>query len=751
MNNYSRNLKDGNKNKNFIDAFGGFNHRMRIGENEFYDCLNVSSRNYPLLSSRGALAGNPGELVQGNVKAICYNDEKFWMVYELNGRLYITYTTNTGSPYDLGAIAEGCEGEERRLINFGTNIVIMPDKLYFNTADTTDFGSIEKSFDNINSEDHYNWWYIVKPCDAEGKEYVADTFSSSEPQNPSDGHVWYDVGNNVIKIWTESYSMWLTPTIYHKYRIQGIGIFKEGSSVAFTRFTREEPRFNTIVVKAYHNDNPTPRTEDTVPDDNDYIVVPSSDDEKIRWDNWNDTGILYNKWRSLIAVEQLMPQMDYLCECQGRLWGCRYGSTDTYEYRQHRQSVTLNNMAVYIDFIAAANLSADESFSSVDTYWLYNSSYERITEGVSISVDTTTFGTPEHPLIEIVPGTYSGTCNVNINFKTKKTEKLNEIYASKQQDFTSWEYYQTTALDSWRASVGKSGKWTGCIDFNGEALFSKEDRIFRIFGSITSQFGYKEYSFEGVEEGAYKSMVVYNGVLYYKGRHGIYAYSGSLPQKISDAFGDIAFSNEFTQTGATSPVNITCAAAFNGFLKIYLYHEAAATLTAPASAFKGLYEYDIERGIWNRCEVKLSNLELKPIQMCASSKMLWALLIPNTQGSMYFAPLENYYSQQNTPGTGWYAETGIIGLNNPNQKAFEKITIRYKGTATIYINYDSEIDGQLKPKWTRVAAVGGGTKSQTCEINPVRCDHFRLKFSGVGEFFLYSIAITVETGSDTTY
>ena len=38
--------------RDFIDNFGGYNHNIRIGENEFYDMKNLTSTNYPVLSTR---------------------------------------------------------------------------------------------------------------------------------------------------------------------------------------------------------------------------------------------------------------------------------------------------------------------------------------------------------------------------------------------------------------------------------------------------------------------------------------------------------------------------------------------------------------------------------------------------------------------------------------------------------------------------------------------------------------------------
>ncbi len=38
--------------REMIDVFGGYNHNLRIGEGEFYDMKNLTSSDYPVLSTR---------------------------------------------------------------------------------------------------------------------------------------------------------------------------------------------------------------------------------------------------------------------------------------------------------------------------------------------------------------------------------------------------------------------------------------------------------------------------------------------------------------------------------------------------------------------------------------------------------------------------------------------------------------------------------------------------------------------------
>ena len=65
------------KSRQMADAFLGYNHNLRIGDNEFYDMKNMTSDHYPVLSprkQRGVYASptSPGGLIAKD--ALCYVD-----------------------------------------------------------------------------------------------------------------------------------------------------------------------------------------------------------------------------------------------------------------------------------------------------------------------------------------------------------------------------------------------------------------------------------------------------------------------------------------------------------------------------------------------------------------------------------------------------------------------------------------------------------------------------------------------------
>ena len=95
----------------------------------------------------------------------------------------------------------------------------------------------------------------------------------------------------------------------------------------------------------------------------------------------------------------------------------------------------------------------------------------------------------------------------------------------------------------------------------------------------------------------------------------------------------------------------------------------------------------------------------------------------------------------------WMAETGVIGTSMPDKKYVSNLVVRMSLTpdssVTFYAEYDS--DGE----WVKISSVDGTSlRSFSMPIRPQRCDHFRLRIEGVGEAKIYSIAKTIEEGSD---
>lgn len=116
------------------EQFLGYNHNPRIGSGEFYDMKNLTSDYYPVISPRKprgvyARTASPQGLIAK--EKLCYVD----------GGDFVYGDTRIAM--ELSTAPEDCPKE---LVSMGAYVIILPDKKYIDTADLTDYGSIEATF-----------------------------------------------------------------------------------------------------------------------------------------------------------------------------------------------------------------------------------------------------------------------------------------------------------------------------------------------------------------------------------------------------------------------------------------------------------------------------------------------------------------------------------------------------------------------------------------------------------------------------
>lgn len=296
----------------------------------------------------------------------------------------------------------------------------------------------------------------------------------------------------------------------------------------------------------------------------------------------------------------------------------------------------------------------------------------------------------------------------------RKGEIVNEIYACKLGDFKNWECYQGVSTDSYAASCGTDGPFTGAITHLGYPLFFKENCLHKVYGSYPANFQIQQTACRGVQKGCGKSLVIVNEVLYYMGRSGVCAYDGSLPAEISGAFGQ----ETYTDAAAGARQN-----------KYYL--------SAKDSAGRWqMLVYDAARRIWH----KEDGVQAAAFCQC--------------QGELYYIDGADGRictiggsGTRNPEKVAWMAETGEIGLGLPDKKYIGRLLLRMsmeKGSRVRgYIQYDSA------GEWKKVFDVAGSSlRTFTIPVRPRRCDHFRLRLEGEGGMKLYSMTRTIEEGSD---
>lgn len=311
-------------------------------------------------------------------------------------------------------------------------------------------------------------------------------------------------------------------------------------------------------------------------------------------------------------------------------------------------------------------------------------------------------------------------------YGTVNGKLVNEIYASALGRFDVWRKYAGVSTDSYAASVGSDGRWTGAVNYQGYPLFFKEDRMHKVYVSASGAHRIQEYTMRGVQPGGAKSLAVVNGVLFYKARDCVCAYDGSgAPTDVSEKLN----LDSLSRPGSTTSI----AAAYRD--KYYLYLQMN---TPPGSR---LLVLDTRRGAWYR-----ENLPVGSIT--DFTEHLGSLLC--AAGGIEEIAHDNQVSELSGTEEGdvaWSCETGLIGYSTVEQKYVSRFNIRMSLARDAYmdvlVQYDS--DGV----WHNQGRIQGvGTRTFMLPVRPRRCDHFRIRLEGSGNVRIYSFAKIFEAGSD---
>ena len=263
------------------DAFLGYNHNLRIGDNEFYDMRNMTSDHYPVLAPRRkrgvyATPASAGGLIAKD--ALCYVDGTKFVMNQYS--------------VDMG-LSEG----QKQLVSMGAYVIILPDKKYFNTQNLS-HGDIEACVTT-------NGVVTFELCNVDGAKYENAKVQPDEPQSPANQALWIDTSTtpHTLKQYSASSVTWVQiATTYVKITCAGSKIgdtFKQYDAVSISGITGYglQDLNSTTTIWSCEGDS---------------IVV---------------TGILdeYTSQDTPICISRWMPSFDFLIESKNRLWGCCYG------------------------------------------------------------------------------------------------------------------------------------------------------------------------------------------------------------------------------------------------------------------------------------------------------------------------------------------------------------------------------------------------------------------------------------------
>lgn len=591
------------RSREITNAFGGINKRINCGESEFSKMQNMTADYYPVLSPRKQ---------RGIVKSLTSPvaiTEKESLVWIDDGKLYIDGEMKT--------LSEGISFNDtvpKNIVKMGSSLIIMPDKIWYDTESDTS-GHIDNLYDNSISEGAITVYGQASftLADSLGRSIVAHDAYYYENNNPVEGD--YKItsvnGRTSLSQWASSANMWTTvTTTYMQISATGIGKgFEVGDGVKITVDVSNVTWEGAENVFVNDEGNGKRSTNTWITDRTDNgITITGIIPENVTFGN-------IPLW-----VERKAPDLEYVTECNNRLWGC--------------------------------------------------------------------------------------------------SKDGHEVYCTKLGDYRNWTCYQGISTDSWAATVGSEGKFTGAASYMGYPVFFKENSMLRITISSVGAHATNEVFCKGVQQGSSASLRLINSVLYYKSTSCVCAYQGSVPYSVSDDLGNEMFSD-------------AVAGSFRDKYYISMKDEHGSY---------SLFVYDTSKGLWHRED------STKAIGFATLGDELYILdsetkKIYSVNGTLPFGDsvLEDKVQ--------WAVVTGNIGYNSPDNKYCGRINVRisldYGSEANLLIQYDDNEQWEQKLNMSNT-----GTKTFTIPVTPRRCDHFRIMLSGVGTCKIHSITKIVEEGSD---
>ncbi|MBQ5883986.1 MAG: hypothetical protein IIW72_05595, partial [Clostridia bacterium] len=174
----------------------------------------------------------------------------------------------------------------------GAKLLVFPDKVYLNTNDLNDYGSLEAEFLTADGSE-----VTFCLCKSDGSFYNDYYSGTTPPVSPEENDLWVDtsVSPNELKQYSTYTDSWVSlSTTYIRIAYSGIGTnFNQYDSVTISGCENNELN-NTFVIWDKSND---------------YIVI---------------TGILKENFsqNTPLKIERRVPEMDFFCENGNRVWGC---------------------------------------------------------------------------------------------------------------------------------------------------------------------------------------------------------------------------------------------------------------------------------------------------------------------------------------------------------------------------------------------------------------------------------------------
>ena len=604
--------------------FAGYRHTMDAGDGDLWDMKNLSSRYAPLLSPR---------LPRRTVCRLTAPNG----LYAMEQLAWVDGGTFYYDGVARGSVSDG----HKRFASLGNRIIILPDMCYYDTK-SEEFGSLGRSVTLTAAR-------------------LKDGFYAGE--------------------FAEANTLWSSEVNFSDY-------FRTGDAVKLSGLQNEDNNRSPIIREI------------------------SEDGHELRF---------YENVFTLDYSGRVEEKKEVKAHAQ--LTGTRYMGTTVVPVVNAGGEDTLPYSIDQTTAISADAAGATEAVGKV-FYQLTDSAVEGVRSSVYYTVTEASFSGNylELTLSATRSMIYSSESNVTVAREVPEMDymcanenrlwgcKGDTIYASKPGDPFNWNVFDGIASDSWTVDAGSPGEFTACCSYAGYPVFFKRDRIYKVYGTIPSNFELVASATGGVAPGSGESLAVAGETLWYLGEAGVTAYSGAMPAAMHEAFGTDAYRN---------------AVGGSDGQKYYISMEGPRGWE--------LFVYDTQQGMWHREDAS------------------HAIGFARTEDGLYMLASDGrllLMDQESGETVEWMAEFGDFSEGELTRKGVSRLQLRLEldrgSRFRVEMNFDST------RRWTTVMNIVGERDRQmfAIPIVPRRADHWRLRLSGSGGCIVHSIGREYYKGGD---
>lgn len=286
----------------------------------------------------------------------------------------------------------------------------------------------------------------------------------------------------------------------------------------------------------------------------------------------------------------------------------------------------------------------------------------------------------------------------------------NTIYSSKYSDPLNFQAFENLSNDSYAIEVGSEGEFTGCIPYASHICFFKENTLHKLYGTKPSNFQITTVNVYGVQSGSERSMQIVNEQLLYKGVGGVYAYTGGVPELISEKFGN----NRYAEA-------VACCDGE----KYYISMKQGDTWN--------MFAYDVAKNIWLRED------DTQAVDMTFYDGKVYYL---DAKGGLYYID-----KTADRSDIEWGATFCTMHETINERKGYSKFHLRMDMSEGSWLAVDIKTDNDLQ--WKQVYTTHNEkAKTVSIPIMPTRCDSIDIRLRGKGKCTIKTFIREFTVGSD---